>query len=64
IKTSKKELDKLKAAREKDPQGFMNAQMAAQGVQMGVSRTVKVGTSTGGPKIVVNNPIELPEKGK
>ncbi|MBB2145187.1 GLPGLI family protein [Pedobacter sp. LMG 31464] len=65
IRTTRKELDKLKEARDKDPQGFMNAQMAAQGVQMGVSRSVRV--ASGGPtanKIVINNPIELPEKEK
>jgi GLPGLI family protein len=62
IRTTRKELDKLKEARDKDPQGFMNAQMAAQGIQMGVSRSFKVGTA--GPavvKAVINNPIELPE---
>ncbi|HTM97948.1 MAG TPA: GLPGLI family protein [Pedobacter sp.] len=66
IKTSKKELDKLKEARDKDPQGFMNAQMAAQGMQVGnVVRTAKVVTSGADiKKIVLNNPIELPEKGK
>ncbi len=62
IKTSKKELDKLKAARDKDPQGFMNAQMAAQGVQMGVTRDVRVNTTSNAKKIEINNPIELPEK--
>lgn len=64
IKTSKKELDKLKEAREKDPQGFMNAQMAAQGVQMGVTRTARVVTSGSPTRIAINNPIELPEKDK
>lgn len=64
IKTSKKELDKLKEAMEKDPQGFMNAQMAAQGVQMGVTRNVRVNSSGDVKKIVINNPIELPEKAK
>ncbi len=62
IKTNKKELDKLKAARDKDPQGFMNAQMAAQGVQMGVTRTARVVTNSDARKIVINNPIELPEQ--
>ncbi|SFG78871.1 GLPGLI family protein [Pedobacter insulae] len=61
IKTNKKELDKLKAARDKNPQGFMNAQMASQGIQMGVSRTAKVVTNSDVKKIVINNPIELPE---
>jgi GLPGLI family protein len=64
IKTSKKELDKLKEAMKKDPQGFMNAQMAAQGVQMGVTRNVRVNTSGETKMIVINNPIELPEKAK
>ncbi|MFD0941014.1 GLPGLI family protein [Pedobacter boryungensis] len=62
IKTTRKEIDKLKEARDKDPQGFMNAQMAAQGVQMGVSRSFKVASNI--PitnKVVINNPIELPE---
>lgn len=62
IKTTKKELDKLKEARDKDPQGFMNAQMAAQGILMGVTRNVRVNTSSEVKKIVINNPIELPEK--
>lgn len=69
VKTNKKELDKLKEARDKDPQGFMNAQMAANGVQVsGVSTVRRVSTSSSGsgtaPKIVINNPIELPEKSK
>ncbi|RZK42109.1 MAG: GLPGLI family protein [Pedobacter sp.] len=62
IKTTQKEIDKLKEARAKDPQGFMNAQMAAQGVQMGVTRTGTFTTSGTPTKIVINNPIELPEK--
>ena len=65
IKTNRKELDKLKEAREKDPQGFMNAQMAAQGVQLGnVQRSTRVMTTPETRKIIINNPIELPEKGK
>ncbi|MEJ5995354.1 GLPGLI family protein [Pedobacter sp. Du54] len=65
IRTNRKELDKLKEARDKDPQGFMNAQMAAQGVQVGnVQRSVRVGTGPAIKKIVINNPIELPEKSK
>ncbi|WP_231426037.1 GLPGLI family protein [Pedobacter sp. Leaf250] len=62
VKTTRKELDKLKAARDKDPQGFMQAQMAANGIQ----GTFKRGTSTptGQPiaKREINNPIEIPEK--
>ena len=63
IKTNRKELDKLKAAREKDPQGFINAQMGAQGISMAnVKTTTVVSGSSTGTKIVINNPIELPEK--
>ena len=63
VKTTKKELDKLKAARDKDPQGFMNAQMAAQGVSFGSATTTRTSTSfsSTGKKNVTNNPIELPE---
>jgi len=65
IKTSKKELDKLKEARDKDPQGFINAQMAAQGIQFGnVTRTTTLSTPKDLKKIVINNPIELPENTK
>lgn len=62
IKTSKKELDKLKAAREKDPQGFINAQMAAQGGSMSSVTTSSYAGGKPATKINLNNPIELPEK--
>ncbi|WP_113639598.1 GLPGLI family protein [Nubsella zeaxanthinifaciens] len=63
IKTTQKEIDKLKEARDKDPQGFMNAQMAARGINSNVSVSSRVVTAPGGPKkMVINNPIELPEK--
>jgi len=64
IKTTKKELDKLKEARDKDPQGFMNAQMAANGVQFGGARqSGTIRTASGGQtRNIINNPIELPEK--
>jgi GLPGLI family protein len=63
VKTTRKDLDKLKAARDKDPQGFMNAQMAAQGVTFGSGTTTRTSSSfsSTGPKNVTNNPIELPE---
>ena len=63
VKTTRKELDKLKDAQAKDPQGFMNAQLAGSGVKIG-TMTRTTGGSIGTPitKIVVNNPIELPEK--
>jgi len=63
IKTTRKELDKLKAARDKDPQGFMQAQMAASGMQ-GSFRTNQAprpaGAATTKPE--VNNPIEIEDK--
>jgi hypothetical protein len=64
IKTSRKELDKLKEAREKDPQGFLNAQMAASGMQVAGQRmSVRAAPagSTPLPGKIINNPIELPE---
>ncbi|MGM9479327.1 GLPGLI family protein [Pedobacter sp. GSP4] len=63
IKTTRKELDKLKAARDKDPQGFMQAQMAASGMQ-GSFRTNLPPRPAGTAKAKVeeNNPIELQEK--
>lgn len=65
IKTTRKELDKLKEARDKDPQGFMNAQLAASGIQGSMKMNTQMRPATGGAggpvRIVVNNPIELPE---
>jgi GLPGLI family protein len=61
IKTSRKELDKLKAARDKDPQGFMQAQMAANGIQ-GNFRVNSSAAPVDPNKPKLNNPIELPEK--
>lgn len=63
IKTTKKEIDKLKEAREKDPQGFMKAQMAGSNTVV-VSGFAMSKSGTPAKKIVVNNPIELPEKSK
>lgn len=65
VKTTQKEIDKLKAARDKDPQGFINAQMAGRGVTGNIavsSNTKFVPTSDGTKKMAFNNPIELPEK--
>ena len=64
IKTTRKELDKLKAARDKDPQGFMQAQMAASGMQ-GSFKANPAPRPAGGITInkpEINNPIEIPEK--
>jgi len=62
IKTSRKELDKLKAARDQDPQGFMQAQMAANGIQGTFKRSVSTPTGQPLPKREINNPIEIPEQ--
>lgn len=66
VKTTQKELDKLKEARDKDPQGFLNAQLASRntGGSFGVTNTTtRISTTPGGgKKTVINNPIELPEK--
>lgn len=65
VKTTQKEINKLKEARDKDPQGFINAQMAGRGINANVNavatRTV-IAPPGGAKKIVINNPIELPEK--
>lgn len=65
VKATKKELDKLKEAREKDPQGFINAQLAANGISINMQNTTFKPASSapsGKSKIAMNNPIELPEK--
>lgn len=63
VKTSQKDFDRLKEARDKDPQGFINAQMGANSGNMRVVQGTKFIPSSGDvKKIVFNNPIELPEK--
>jgi hypothetical protein len=69
IRTTQKEFDKLKEARDKDPQGFMKAQLAARGINNAniTIRQAPPGGATvtaGAPRLaqVINNPIELPEK--
>lgn len=62
VKTTLKEINKLKEARDKDPQGFINAQLGASGAgNIKVVQGVKAAPSTA-KKIDLNNPIELPEK--
>ncbi len=65
IHTTRKELDKLKAARDKDPKGLMNAQMhgGSGGGQFNMVKnpTMATGSSSAPESKVVNNPIELPE---
>ena len=61
VRTSAKEFNKLKAAMEKDPQGFMKTQMAASGVSISVVTGKPMpGVST--PVVKFNNPIELSDK--
>ncbi|RZK64684.1 MAG: GLPGLI family protein [Pedobacter sp.] len=62
IKTSRKELDKLKEARDKDPQGFMQAQMAGSGIAGSIKIQSVLKPAGTASKKVVNNPIELSEK--
>jgi len=63
IKTTRKELDKLKAARDKDPQGFMQAQMAANGMQGSFRMNQAPRPKGAAPvKAEVNNPIEIENK--
>ncbi len=63
VKTTQKEIDKLKEARDKDPQGFINAQMAGRNMGANIKTSTKFVTAPGGAKkMVMNNPIELPEK--
>jgi GLPGLI family protein len=63
IRTSNADLEKLKAARAADPQGFMKTQMAgnATNIVIGASMSSRSSTSTA-PKKTINNPLELPEK--
>jgi len=67
IKTSRKELDKLKETRDKDPQGFLKSQLGGANVDVKVVGGMPMGAATAnGTKLpakqVLNNPIELPEK--
>lgn len=62
IKTSQKDFDKLKAARDKDPQGFMQAQMAGSGMNGSIKINSFSKSPGAQPKSQINNPIELPEK--
>lgn len=61
IRATRKELDKLKVARDKDPMGFMKTQAAASGGMIRVEGSRISGPTSAAPKIVLNNPIELPE---
>jgi GLPGLI family protein len=68
VKTTEKEFTRLQAAMKKDPQAFMAAmgggnmamRAPAGGGGGGQQRTVI--NLNGGPAVVINNPLELPEK--
>lgn len=63
IKTSQKEFDRLQALMKKDPDAFAQAIMAGQRASMPADGHqpdhIKI---KAGPGVVINNPIELPEK--
>ena len=61
IKTSMVEFNKLREAMDKDPQGFMNAQMAGSGSTVRIENST-IKKSNLRVKKIFNNPIELPEK--
>ena len=61
VRTSAKEFDKLKAAMDKDPQGFMQTQMAGSGGNVRVV-TGKPMPGSSAPVVKLNNPIELSDK--
>lgn len=63
IKATSKEIAKLKEARDKDPQGFINAQLGGRVASGSIVTSTRIAAPPGGAKkIVINNPIELPEK--
>jgi GLPGLI family protein len=62
IKTTDKEFTKLEAAMRKDPDAFVQSQVAARNANLpagadNIRMKIKVG-----PQAVVNNPVELPDK--
>ena len=61
MRTSAKEFDKLKTAMEKDPQGFMQTQMAGSGGNLRVVTGTRMAAPSG-PVVKLNNPIELSDK--
>jgi GLPGLI family protein len=65
LRSSRKELDKLKEANDNDPQGFAKTQMGGSSVTV-VTGALLPGSGGGSPasrpRIVLNNPIELPIK--
>jgi GLPGLI family protein len=61
IPTSEKDFARLEEAMKKDPNAFVQSQMAASGMNQGNGPKMKMDVKAGGGP-VMNNPIELPEK--
>jgi GLPGLI family protein len=62
IKTTEKEFAKLQEAMRKDPNAFAQSMVNAQSANQGGSRPAPKIDVRIGPPLVINNPIELPEK--
>lgn len=62
IKTTDKEFNKLDAAMRKDPDAFVQAQMAARNANLPPGADHVMIKIKAGPQPVINNPIELPGK--
>jgi len=66
IKTTQKEFDNLKEAMRKDPQAFIQSAMAGMGGGVRFNRAdgagPKIDMKMKNDPVVINNPIELPEK--
>ncbi|WP_295654796.1 GLPGLI family protein [uncultured Mucilaginibacter sp.] len=63
VKTTEKEFDNLKEAMRKDPNAFIQSAMGGSGMAMKPNPNMKTDIRiSSGPKTVINNPIELPEK--
>jgi GLPGLI family protein len=62
IKTTDKEFAKLEAAMRKDPDAFVQSQMAARNANLPPGADHVMIKIKAGPQAVINNPIELPDK--
>lgn len=62
IKTTDKEFTKLDAAMRKDPDAFVQSQMAARNANLPSGADHVMIKIKAGPQAVINNPIELPDK--
>lgn len=62
IKTSRAEFNKLREAMKKDPEGFVNAQMAGTASNLKITRTITKTSDSTVKKNTNNNPLELSDK--